>query len=223
LNVVYYGLDPIPFRSSIVRLRTDLGISPTEPVVGIVGRLIDVKAHSYLIHAVRFLLNEIPSVHLVIIGDGKLRSYLESLTAQLGINEHVHFLGFRTDVSNLMGEFDILALPSLSEGFGLVLLEAMAAAKPIVATRVSAIPEIVVDGETGLLVPPRDPVALAQALRQLIMNPTLACDFGRCGRMRLEQRFTVQKMVEDTVRVYQSVLSRNTNHAGEQSQDTDHG
>jgi glycosyltransferase involved in cell wall biosynthesis len=214
LNVVYYGLEPIPLRNSIIRLRTDLGIGPTDPVVGVVARLTEQKGHSYLLQAMRFLLDEIPSVRLVIVGDGELRPHLESSTAQLGIKEHVDFLGFRSDARDLMREFDVFILPSLFEGFGLVLLEAMAAAKPIVATRVGAIPEIVVDGETGLLVPPRDPIALAQALRHLIMNPGLACDLGRCGRQQLEQRFTVRKMVEDTVRVYQSVMSFNNDHAG---------
>jgi glycosyltransferase involved in cell wall biosynthesis len=223
LNVIYYGLEPVLFRSSMPRLRSDLGIGPTDPVVGIVARLIEQKGHIYLLQAMRFLLDDIPSVHLLIVGEGELRPYLESLTAQLRIKEHVHYLGFRTEASNLMHEFDVFVLPSLFEGFGLVLLEAMAAAKPIVATQVSAIPEIVADGETGLLVPPRDPMALAQALRQLIMNPGLACDLGHCGRRRLEQRFTVRKMVEDTVKVYQSVLCLNTDHIGRQPQDADPG
>jgi glycosyltransferase involved in cell wall biosynthesis len=169
----------------------------------------------------RFLLDEIPSVHLVIVGDGELRSTLERLTAELALTEHVHFVGFRSDVPNLMHAFDIFVLPSLFEGFGLVLLEAMAAAKPIVATRVSAIPEIVLDGKTGLLVPPRDPLALSKALRQLIMNPGLAGDFGGCGRRQLEQQFSVKKMVDDTVRVYQSGWALNTDHASEQSQKMD--
>ena len=215
LNVVYYGLKARPYRSSSVDLRTELGINPADPIVGVVARLTEQKGHCYLLQAMRFLLDEIPSIHLVIVGNGELRSSLERLSVELAVTEHVHFVGFRSDVPNLMHEFDIVVLPSLFEGFGLVLLEAMAAAKPIVATRVSAIPEIVLDGKTGLLVPPRAPVALSKALRQVIMNPDLAGDLGGCGRRRLEQHFSVKKMVEDTIRIYQSVLSPKTDHAAE--------
>jgi glycosyltransferase involved in cell wall biosynthesis len=206
LNVVHYGLKPPPLNNSLVNIRANLSIGSADSLVGIVARLTEQKGHSHLLHAIQLLLNSIPSIHLAIVGDGELRSQLEDLSIQLGIKEHVHFLGFRSDVLNLMCEFDILVVPSLFEGFGLVLLEAMAAAKPIVATRVSAIPEIIVDGKTGLLVPPCDPRGLAQAILQLIMNPGLALNLGYCGRKQLEQRFTVQKMVEDTVRVYRTVV-----------------
>jgi glycosyltransferase involved in cell wall biosynthesis len=114
-------------------------------------------------------------------------------------------LGFRTDAANLINEFDIFVLPSLFEGFGLVLLEAMAASKPIVATQVSAIPEIVIDGKTGLLVPICDPESLAQALLKLVTNPDMALSFGRYGRKLLEKKFTVEKMVKDTIKVYKTI------------------
>lgn len=207
LNIVYYGFDLSSGIGSSTALRESLGIGQDASIIGIVARLTEQKGHIYLLQAMRVILDSISSVHLVIVGDGKLGSDLTNLAFQLGIKDRVHFLGFRADAANLIAEFDIFVLPSLFEGFGLVLLEAMAASKPIVATRISAIPEIVVDGETGLLVPPRDPQALAEAVLKLIANPDLAFNLGRCGRRLLEQRFTVEKMVEDTLRLYRAVIA----------------
>jgi glycosyltransferase involved in cell wall biosynthesis len=206
LNVVYYGLEAPVSSYPPTGLRKTLGIKVTDPLVGIVGRLIEQKGHIYMLEAMRLILDSIPAVHLVFVGDGELRRHLEAVSTTLGIKPHVHFLGYRTDVSSLMSEFDIVAVPSLFEGFGLVLLEGMAACKPIVASRVSAIPEILANGEAGLLVPPSDAKALAEAVLRLIKDPGLALSLGQRGARRLEQQFSVRKMIEDTARIYQSIL-----------------
>jgi len=118
----------------------------------------------------------------------------------------VHVLGPRKDVPALMYAIDVFAMPSIWEGFGLVLLEAMAAARPVVASRVATIPEVVVDGETGLLVRPGDPQALAEALAQLAEDPALARQFGEAGRQRLRTNFSIEKMVGDTELLYRELL-----------------
>lgn len=208
LHVVRYGLDPAPMMPPCNSWREKLGLRRGDRLLGIVARLTEQKGHACLLHAMRSVLEAYPATHLAIVGDGELRHSLEALTATLGLQKQVHFLGLQPDASQFISEFDIFVHPSLFEGFGLVFLEAMAAARPIVATRVSAIPEIVLDGETGLLVPPGEPEALAKALCRLIDNPELAEEFGRYGRQRLEERFTVDKMIEATLRVYQQVLQK---------------
>ena len=124
---------------------------------------------------------------------------------KLNLGPRVHFLGYRLDVDKILPHMDVFALPSFGEGFGLVLLEAMACSKPVVATRVMSIPEIVQQGETGLLVPAQDVSALAQALETIIENPELRDRFGKAGFQRVQSEFTVERMVRQTVIVYQEV------------------
>jgi glycosyltransferase involved in cell wall biosynthesis len=127
------------------------------------------------------------------------------LASELKLNSHVSFLGYRSDASQLIYDFDIFVHPSRWEGFGLVFLEAMAAGVPIIATRTSAIPEIVEDGETGLLVPVDDEDALSDALSLLLADPPLRKQMGMAGRRRLDEHFSVQKMVERTAQIYQHI------------------
>jgi glycosyltransferase involved in cell wall biosynthesis len=152
------------------------------------------------------LLERVPRAHAVIAGSGDLEDYLRELAEEVGVAERVHVLGPRKDVPALMHAMDVFAMPSIWEGFGLVLLEAMAAARPIVASRVATIPEVVLDGETGLLVPPGDPLALADALSQMANQPTLAKQFGEAGRERLRVHFSLEKMVGDTELLYRELL-----------------
>jgi len=122
------------------------------------------------------------------------------------VAEHVRFEGFCEDVPRLLGELDLLVLPSLWEGFGLVLLEAMAAGRPVVASAVGPIPEVVADGETGLLVPPEDPAALADAIVRVLLDADLAARLGGAGRRRVERFFGIERMVAQTDAVYQELL-----------------
>jgi glycosyltransferase involved in cell wall biosynthesis len=207
LNVVHYGIEATS-SSEDAPFRAELGITPDAPLVGVVGRLIDGKGHVDLLHAFRTLIERVPSARLAIIGDGPERAALERLTSTLALDAYVHFLGYRADAATLMHSFDVFVLPSWSEGFGLVVLEAMAAAKPVVATDVGALPEIVVDGVTGSLVPPHDPSALATALHDLIAQPERARAMGQRGRARFEQHFTLGQMLDGTSAVYQRVVRR---------------
>jgi len=200
LSTVHYALDVDLFRSSVPG---DLSLKMSRPVIGTISRLIHQKGIHVLLQAFAVCAKKHPSISLVVVGDGLERSDLESLAEKLDLGHRVHFLGYRSDVDQILPHIDIFTLPTFGEGFGLVLLEAMACSKPIVGTDVMSIPEIVQQGETGLLVPAQDVSALAEALDTLIANPELRDQFGKAGFQRLKRRFTVEQMVRKTAEVYQ--------------------
>jgi glycosyltransferase involved in cell wall biosynthesis len=206
---VYHGLEP-PVTQALERegqhIRQELGIGPDAFLVGNVGRLALQKGQRHLIAAMPLLLERVPRARAIIAGGGDLEDYLRGLASDMGVAERVHVLGPRKDVPALMHAVDVFVMPSIWEGFGLVLLEAMAAGRPIVASRVATIPEVVADGETGLLVPAGDPLALADALAQLAEDPDRAARMGEAGRERLRRQFSVEKMVGDTELLYRELL-----------------
>lgn len=209
---IHYGLDVggfdrqiSPEALSLARIAVGGSMGP---LVGTLARLERQKGLEYLLQALAEVKQLIPSVRCAIVGDGSLRSGLQQLAGDLGIAKDVLFLGKRTDVPALMKTFDLFVLPSLWEGFGLVLLEAMAASRPIVATRVSAIPEIVLDGETGRLVSPRDVPSLVRAITDMLRDPATAERMGRAGRSRVEREFSSGKMVERTHQLYADLVRR---------------
>ena len=206
---VYHGLEPTltqALQRDGERIRDDLGLKSGDFLVGNVGRLALQKGQRHLIAAMPLLLERVPRAHAVIAGGGDLEDYLRDLSLEVGVADRVHVLGPRRDVPALMHAVDVFAMPSIWEGFGLVLLEAMAAGRPVVASRVATIPEVVVDGETGLLVPPGDPVALAEALAELAHDPERAQRLGEAGRDRLRQQFSIEKMVGDTELLYRELV-----------------
>jgi glycosyltransferase involved in cell wall biosynthesis len=206
---VYHGLEPPVTRAlerEGQRIRAELGVGTDDFLVGNVGRLALQKGQRHLIAAMPLLLERVPGAHAVIAGGGDLEDYLRDLAEEAGVAQRVHVLGPRKDVPALMHAIDVFAMPSIWEGFGLVLLEAMAAGRPIVASRVATIPEVVVDGETGLLVPAGDPQALADALAVLADQPTLARRLGEAGRERLRRQFSIDKMVGDTELLYRELI-----------------
>ena len=201
VHTVHYGLDATqiaPLSDAKKILCQTLGLAPDIPLAGSVCRLTAQKGITYAIQA----LQALPDIHYVIVGNGPLRGTLEAEVQSYQMQDRVHFLGWRDDIHALMSAFDVLLMPSLWEGFGLVSLEAMAVRKPIIASRVTALPEIVVDGETGYLVPPADPTALAAKLSDIFSDPAKARMMGDNGRKRLESEFSVQRMVESTLKVY---------------------
>jgi glycosyltransferase involved in cell wall biosynthesis len=206
VHTIHYGLDPasvIAPPDARQTLRTALNIPADAPVAGSVCRLTGQKGLIDAIHAFARIAAALPDAHYVIAGDGPLRFELEAEVRALGLVERVHFLGWRDDAHAVLAALDVLLAPSLWEGFGLVLLEAMALQVPIIATRVSAIPEVVIDGETGWLVPPQDAVALAAALSDALTHPSATSERGTNGRRRLEAHFTAEKMIESTLALYQ--------------------
>lgn len=206
VRTVRYGLDPASVQAPAdarARLRQELGLSDDALLIGSVCRLIAQKGLDNALDAFGQVAADFPAAHYVIAGDGPLRGALAAQTAQLGLAERVHFLGWRDDAPAIFAALDALLAPSLWEGFGLVFLEAMARGVPVISTRVSAIPEVIADGETGWLVPPDDPAALAGALRAALSDPGERRRRGEAGRARLEAQFTVDAMVGRTLALYQ--------------------
>jgi glycosyltransferase involved in cell wall biosynthesis len=177
------------------RVRRELGLTAGQPVVGVIGNLLPVKGHVHLVRAAARLVGAYPDVAILLSGRPIQQAELEAEARTLGVERHVRFLGFRDDVPALLDAMDVFVLPSLSEGLSLALLEAMAAAKPVVATRVGGNPELVVDGETGHLVPPRDPDALATAIARVLADRAAAARLGRQARQRVLDEFSVERMV----------------------------
>jgi len=200
---IYYGIDPSPFESARSAARADLGFAPEDVVFACVARFAPQKAHDVLLRALAQVENK--RIRLLLVGDdpfGDGRRRTEALARELGLGPRAVFTGVRRDVPALLAISDGFVLASLWEGLGLVFLEAMAAGLPVVATNVSAVPEVVVDGETGLLVPPGDPEALARALERLALDEELRVRLGRAGRERVRERFGLERMIEETLSVY---------------------
>lgn len=212
ITTIHYGLNPADIQAPVsarTDLRTALGLSPDNTLlVGSICRIIEQKGLSYGLRAFAQVAAGVPTAHYVLAGDGDLRPQLEAEAQALNIAPRVHFLGWRDDARAIMAGCDVLLAPSLWEGFGLVFLEAMALHLPVISTHVSAIPEVVVDGETGWLVPPANVEALASALRTALTDPAERQRRGIAGRHRLETHFSVDQMVERTLAVYQSLELR---------------
>src|SRR5690606_27552765 len=153
------------------------------------------------------VVRAVPEARLVILGEGELRGALEQQVSDLGLERHVLLPGFRRDVLSLMKSCDVFVLSSVMEGLGTSLLDAMACARPIVGTNAGGIPEVVVDGETGHVVPPRDADALADALIDLLTNDERARAFSAAGFERVRTRFSVARMVADTLAVYEAITA----------------
>ena len=208
--LIPYGIDVAPFEQvapeAVVRLRQEWGAERDTLVIGFVGRLVEQKSIETLIRAFAILARQYAGdARLAIVGDGPLRASLQRCASESGIAQHVVWTGFREDVPTVMKAFDIFALTSVFEGFGLVLIEAMAARRPVVATSVSAIPEVVADGETGLLARPRDPQSIAAALLGL-RDGAVRARMGAAGYRRVFEHFTLERMWEATDAVYAHCL-----------------
>lgn len=211
LSVVREGLDlrgypRVPDRRAAVRA---LGIPEAVPVVGAVGRLEAAKGHAYLIRAVPMVLERVPDARFVIVGGGHLRDALQAEIDALGVGERVFLTGYREDMLALLQGFDVFALPSLWEGLGIVLLEAMAYARPLVASAVGGVNDVVVDGETGLLVPSRSPEALARAIIALLAEPAWAAQLGQAGAHRLETEFRDEVCNAQLLALYTRLMGGN--------------
>jgi glycosyltransferase involved in cell wall biosynthesis len=206
VRVVYEGVadrPPVPGGREALR---ELGVPDGAPVVGNVAALAAHKDHATLLEAAVGVLQRVPEARFVILGEGELRPRLEARARELGLAGRCVFAGFRADVDRLIPAFSVFCLSSRMEGLGTSLLDAMAFARPIVATRAGGIPEAVEDGVSGRLAPVSDPQALADALVEVLRDPELQARLGAAGRRRFEQRFSAARMVESTLQVYQEVL-----------------
>ena len=178
------------------------------PVVGNVAALVPHKGQRYLIEAAHLVVQEVPDARFVILGEGELREQLERQVRDHHLEKHVLLPGFRTDVMGCLKSFDLFVMSSVTEGLGTSLLDAMACSRPIVATTAGGIPEVIADGETGLLVPPRDHAAMANAIVTLLNDAPRRARMGAAGLARVRERFTVERMVAETAAVYARVAGR---------------
>jgi len=193
-------------------LHEELFLPHGAPIVGNVAALVPHKGQRHFIEAAALVIRQVPDARFVIAGEGELRPSLERQIKEHRLEKHVLLAGFRPDVLSLHKAFDIFVMSSITEGLGTSLLDAMAAAKPIVASSTGGIPEVVVDQETGFLVPPRDHEAMATAIVRLLKDAELRRRMGDAGLARARLRFSAERMVRETAKVYASL--RNTHHAG---------
>ncbi len=205
IKTIYEGMDlsPYPRRTKLIDHRSDVPV-----VVGTVAHLSREKGINYLVEAAAMIPDVHKRLRFVIAGNGVCRRELEDQAREQKLQDVFHFAGFHPDISPYMKSFDIFVLPSLSEGLSSAILEAMAASLPIVATAVGGIPELITDGDNGLLVAPADPAALAQAIQRLAENPHESLRMGQRGRLRMEERFTLDRKILETEQLCGLLLNR---------------
>ena len=183
-------------------LRAELDIATDTPLVGIVARLVPIKAHEVFFEAAVQVLRDEPAVQFIVVGDGERRAELEALVDRLGIRQIVRFLGWRRDMRTVYADLDVVALTSLNEGSPVALIEALASARPVVSTAVGGVPEVVIDGQTGRTVPPANPTALAEAILTLLRDRSLGERLAIAGREHVYPRYDSSRLVDDVKNLY---------------------
>ena len=211
ITVIPNGIVCPPLRSDQDHLlHREFGLSTNDVLIGVVSRIARGKGLQYLLEAAPDVIARIPQAKFLIIGDNSFnpeyREELKRQTINLGLQDRVIFTGFRLDVPNILSSLALSVLPSLNEGLSNSLLESMAAAVPVVATNVGGNPEVVVDGVTGLLVPPRNPAALAEAICRVLRTPGLRNKLGQAGRRRVLEHFSNERMIRNVERLYGELL-----------------
>ena len=212
MEVIHHGTDVEAFRAlttDVSALRASLGLAPEDLAVGIVGRVAPEKGHRDLFEALRLLAGRHPCLRVVVVGNGLDMPDLRRDLAGTGVAKKVVFTGFRDDVNNVIAALDIVAVPSVwSEPCSAAIQQGMALGKPVVGSRTGGTPEMIADGETGFLVPPSDPAALADALGRLADAPELRRAMGEAGRARVEAHFTLSRMTDEVEALYRRMLER---------------
>ena len=212
LRVLYSGLDlsVVPVHADGRQIRQQFGIPVDVPVIGTVGNLFPRKGYEVMLRALPAILKSLPELHYLVVGGGNAayETLLRSLVKDLGVANRVHFAGFQDTVYSCLAAMDLYVHPALMEGFGIAVLEAMAMSKPVVATATGGLPEIVQDGETGIVVLPGDPDALAQSVSELLQDSARCRQLGEAGRARVATHFTVKSMMDQLVSGYGTLLGR---------------
>ncbi|HEV2382531.1 MAG TPA: glycosyltransferase family 4 protein [Terriglobia bacterium] len=207
---IYNGIECGRFAlPSQGNLRAELGCSNGTKLIGMVANVRDSKGYEHFVRAAQLVAMSMPQARFVAIGDvhSSTSSSLVSLRRELGLESRLSFVGFRSDVDRVLADLDVFVLSSISEGFSLATIEAMAAGKPVVVTRSGGPEEIVKDRVTGLLVPPADPPALAASICELLNDPALASALGQCAQAMVRNRFSLSEMIREYTRVYERCLS----------------
>jgi len=210
ISVIPSGIDFSSFREVTSRdfLRREFSFAPDDYLVGIVAALEDHKGHTYLIQASKILKEQAPKIKVIVVGTGSLRIELDRQVRDLGVEDIVFFLGFREDVPRILASLDLFVLSSHLEGLGSSLLDAMASRLPVVATETGGIPEVVINLKTGLLVPPRDPAALAQAVLTLYRDRELAARLAGRGFEVVNQKFSAEGMAWKIIDLYERIARK---------------
>jgi glycosyltransferase involved in cell wall biosynthesis len=188
------------------RLRAELGLRPKQLLVGMVGRLVPIKAPGLFLEAARLVRESVPEAHFVLVGDGDLRSQLEHQAGELGLLDSVRFTGWRSDLADVYGSLDLVVCCSLNEGTPVSVIEASAAGRPVIATRVGGMPSVIKDEVTGLLIEPGDPAALAAAMRRMLIDGALRSRMGRAGSAFIRDRNGSERMVAQVKDLYHALL-----------------
>jgi glycosyltransferase involved in cell wall biosynthesis len=207
--------DPLPSELSPtarleerVELRDELGVPTGAILLGSIGQLVEHKGHAHLLEALPEVLRAEPRTHLVLLGDGERERDLRRQVERLGLCQSVTFAGYRPDAARYLPAMDLFVMPSVEEGLGTSILDAQAAGVPVVVTRAGGIPEAISEGETGRIVPAADPPALARAILALLRSPETMAEMGRAGRRWVAERFSAERMVEETLAVYREIQAR---------------
>ncbi|UFS98889.1 glycosyltransferase [Nocardia huaxiensis] len=210
ITIIYNGVDASPFETSDNRgAAADLGITPEDLVVGIVATLRPEKDHATLLRAARQVVDALPAAKFLLVGDGETRGAIEALVRELDLGDRVVLAGIRSDIPALLRAMDVVTLSSQTvECFPIALLEAMAAGRPAVCTAVGGIPEMLVEGETGYLVPPRDPSQLAQRLIELLSDAPTRQRMGKAARVRVETHFSLAASTAAAEQALEEVVHR---------------
>ena len=204
--VVQNGMDLNHGKGNNQGTKGKLKRNGNHPIVGTITRLSPQKDIPTFLKMASLISKDVPRAQFLIVGDGEKRTELQDLADKLGLGDHIRFLGYRKDVLDLLRTFDIFALSSLWEGLPIVILEAMAAEKPVVATAVDGVVEVVEHGKTGLLVEPQRPDLLAKSVIELIRNPNRARGMGKRGRERLERYFSINRVINTVEQIYLSQM-----------------
>ena len=209
VRVIHNGIDVVRFQPNRTReevaIKTEFGLRGG-PVIGIVGRLSDVKGHSYLIEAMRTIAGAFPHAQLLIVGEGKMQKELVNLVTRMGIEKNVFFVHSVLNTARVLSIMDVFVMPSLKEGLGLALMEAMASGLAVVGSDIGGIKSLIRNGENGFLVKPQDSAALSCAIMELLKDPQMRQRFGSEARKSIQENFSETAMVDQTERLYQECV-----------------
>lgn len=211
VSLIYQGLELERYTQvniDKVKSKKAFGIAVDEDVIGMIGRLEPIKGPGYFVEAAEEVAKKFTKTKFIVVGEGGLRQRLENQVEGMGLKDRFIFTGWREDIPEILSIMDILVLPSLNEAVGIVLIEAQVLGVPVVATNVGGIPEIVIDGMNGILIPPRDPQALAQAVVKLLKDEALRRKMGDAGREWVRDRFSVESMIEKLEKLYKDLKEK---------------